>query len=256
MGIGIRLRKLWRLKLGLVVSVALAVIAAMWSVEKISVLPPGLSPRSLEMATAVTHVLVDTPSSAMVDLRQDTYSVDDLKDRAVVLGNVIASSSVEARISQRAHLPPGVLRIQAPLTPAQSSPPVDSQNARHTTDILKSTDQYRIELTANPTVPMIDVYAQAPDAETAATLANGAVDELKIYLAGVVAKQNTPTRYQIRPVQLGRATGVVINRGVKWQAALIAFLLTLGIASASVTFLARVRAGWRQAALDEQVAEA
>jgi hypothetical protein len=105
-------------------------------------------------------------------------------------------------------------------------------------------------------VPMIDVYAQAPDADTAAILANASVDELKRYLAGVVAKQKTPTRYQIRPVQLGRATGVVINRGVKWQAVLIAFLLTLGISSASVTFLARVRAGWRQAALDERVGEA
>src|SRR4051794_17350958 len=192
MGIGIRLRKLWRLKLGLAVSVALALLAATWSVEKISLFPPSLSPRSLEMATAVTHILVDTPSSAMVDMRQDTYSVDDLKNRAVVLGNVIASGSVAAKIAERAHVPPSVLRIQAPLTVAQSSPPVDSQNARHTSDILKSTDQYRIELTANPTVPMIDIYVQAPSAETAAALANASVDELKAYLAQVVAAQNTP----------------------------------------------------------------
>jgi hypothetical protein len=75
-GIGIRLRKLWRLKLGVAVSIALALFAAVWSVQKISLSPPGLSPRSLEMATASTHVLVDTPTSAMVDLRQDTYSVE------------------------------------------------------------------------------------------------------------------------------------------------------------------------------------
>jgi hypothetical protein len=256
MGIGIRLRKLSRLRVGLVVSIALALFAATWSIERISVLPLKLAPRSLEMATAVTHVLIDTPSSAMVDLRQDTYAVDDLKDRTIVLGNVIASGSVEAKIAERAHVPPGVLRIQAPLTAAQPSPPVDSQNARHTTDILKSTDQFRIELSVNPTVPMLDVYAQAPTAETAAALANGAVDELKSYLAQVVATQKTPMRYQIRPVQLGRATGVVINRGVQWQAALLTFLLTLGVSCATVTFLARVRAGWRQAALAERAAEA
>lgn len=256
MGIGIRLRKLSRLKVGLAVSVALALFAAIWSIERISLFPPGLTPRSLEMATAVTHVLIDTPSSAMVDLRQDTYSVDDLKDRTIVLGNVIASGSVEAKIAQRADLPYGVLRIEAPLTAAQPSPPVDSQNARHTTDLLKSTDQYRVELTANPTVPMIDIYAQAPTAKTAATLANASVDELKAYLAQLVATQKTPTRYQIRPVQLGRATGVVINRGVRWQTALLAFLLTLAISCATVTFLARVRAGWRQAALAEHPAEA
>jgi len=47
MGIGIRLRKLWRLKAGVVVSLALALLAGLWSVERISLFPPGLTPRSL-----------------------------------------------------------------------------------------------------------------------------------------------------------------------------------------------------------------
>jgi hypothetical protein len=255
-GIGIRLRKLWRLKLGVAVSIALALFAAVWSVQKISLSPPGLSPRSLEMATASTHVLVDTPTSAMVDLRQDTYSVEGLKNRVVVLGNVIASSQVQARIAQRAHVPMGRLRIQAPLTSQQPAPPVDSENARHTGDILKSTDQYRIDLKANPTVPMLDIYAQTPTAESAAALANAAVDELNTYLRDLVARQHTPLEDQIRPVQLGRATGVVINGSVRWQAAFLTFLLTFGISCATVTFLARVRAGWREAALSERTAEA
>jgi len=255
-GVGIRLRKLWRLKLGLVVSIALALVASLWSVQKISLTPPGLTPRSLEMATASTHVLMDSPTSAMVDLRQDTYSVDSLRTRAAVLGNVIASGEVQARIAQRAHVPIERLRIQAPLTTQQPSPPVDSENARRTSDILKSTDQYRIDLKANPTVPMLDIYAQSPTAKSAAALANAAVDELNRYLAAVVARQNTPLKDQIRPVQLGRATGVVISPGVRWQTAFLTFVLTLGASCATVTFLARVRAGWRQAALSERAAEA
>ena len=254
MGIGIRLHKLWHLKLGLVISIALALFAGLWSVQKISLSPPGLTPRSLEMATASTHVLVDSPTSAMVDLRQDTYSVDGLRNRAVVLGNVIASSQVQARIAARAHVPLERLRIQAPLTAQQPSAPVDSENARHTSDILKSTDQYRIDLKANPTVPMLDIYAQTPTAESAGALANAAVDELNKYLAALVARQNTPLKDQIRPVQLGRATGVVITPGVRWQAAFLTFLLTLGASCATVTFLARARTGWRQAALSERAA--
>ena len=192
MGIGIRLRKLWRLKLGLVISIALALFAGLWSVQKISLSPPGLTPRSLEMATASTHVLVDSPTSAMVDLRQDTYSVDGLRNRAVVLGNVIASSQVQARIAARAHVPVERLRIQAPLTAQQPSAPVDSENARHTSDILKSTDQYRIDLKANPTVPMLDIYAQTPTAESAGALANAAVDELNRYLEALVGAAEHP----------------------------------------------------------------
>jgi hypothetical protein len=238
------------------ISIGLALFAAVWSVERISLFPPGLTPRSLEMATASTHVLVDTPISAMVDLRQDTYAFEGLTSRAVVLGNVISSSQLQARIAERAHVPIDQLRIQAPLTNQQPAPPVDSENARHTGDLFNSTDQYRINLKANATVPMLDIYAQTPTAESAAALANAAVDELKRYLADVVARQKTPPEDQIHPVQLGRATGVVINNGIEWQAALLTFLLTLGISCATVTVLARVRAGWRQAALSERTAEA
>ena len=256
MGIGIRLRKLWHLKVGVGISLALALLAGVWSIENISVIPPGLTPRSLEMATASTHVLVDTETSALVDLRQDTYSVEGLNNRSVVLGNIIASQQVQEKIAQRAKVPAELLRIQAPLTSQQPAPPVDSENARRTSDILKSTDEYRIDLKANPSVPMLDIYAQTPDAESAAALANAAADELEAYLADVMARQRTPPKYQIRPVQLGRATGVVINDGVRWQLALLAFSLTLAISCATVTFIARVRAGWRQAALTERTAEA
>jgi hypothetical protein len=251
-GIGIRLRKLWHLKLGVVVSFALALLAGVWSIEKISLSPPGLTPRSLEMATASTHILVDTETSALVDLRQDTYSVEGLNNRVVVLGNIIASPEVQEKIARRANVPAERLRIQAPLTSQAPAPPVDSENARRTSDIFKSTDQYLIDLKANPSVPMLDIYAQTPSAESAAALANAAVDELNAYLEKVMARQTTPLRYQIRPVQLGRATGVVINEGARWQLAFLAFVLTLAISCATVIFLARVRAGWRQAALSER----
>jgi hypothetical protein len=253
-GIGIRLRKLWRLKLGVVISVAAALFAGLWAIEKISLFPPHLQPRSLEMATASTHVVIDTPTSMLIDLRQDTYDLESLENRAVLLGNVIASTGVRERIARDAGLPVERLRVQPPLTRAQAAPPVDSENAKKTSDILKSTDQYRIYIAANPTVPVIDIYTQTPDAKSAAVLANASVDELKTYLVGLAASQHTPPKQQIRLIQLGRARGTVINANVKWQAALLAFLITFGVCSASVIFLARVRAGWRLAALAEGAA--
>jgi hypothetical protein len=254
MDIAIRLRKLWHLKAGVAISIGLSILVALWSVDKINLFPPGLAPRQLEMATAVTHVVVDTPSSAMVDLRQDTYSLTDLQDRAVVLGNVVANDPVESEVALRAHVPVGLLRIQAPLTPQQASPVANSQGARHVSDLTKSNNQYRIDIEANPTVPMLDIYAQSPTAQSAAALANAAVDELKAYLAQVAARQGTPLAHQVRIDQLGRATGTVINPSVKPQMAILAFLLTLGVSCATVIFVARVRAGWHQAALSERAA--
>src|SRR4051812_48635946 len=157
-------------------------LASVWSVEKISLAPPSLTPRSLEMATASTHVVIDTPKSTLLDLRQDTYSLDGLKNRAVLLGNVLASTSVQQSIANRAHVPAAILRVQAPLTREQPAPPVNSENARHTSDLLKSSDQYRLNIQANPTVPMLDIYAQTPTKESAEALANAAAQELQTYL--------------------------------------------------------------------------
>jgi hypothetical protein len=202
----------------------------------------------------VAHVLIDTPDSQMIDLREDTYAMAGLVNRAVLLGNVIASTDVEARIAAEAHIPAQLLRIQAPLTPQAASPPVNSQTARHISDIIKSTDQYRIEIDANPTVPMLDIYAQTPTAQSAAALANSAVDQLQAYLARVATIQRTPTKDKIRLVQMGPAVGAVINGGIQIQVALMVFVLTFLGWCAALTFVARVRSGWRAQTLSERPA--
>ncbi|HEY2654776.1 MAG TPA: hypothetical protein VGI55_03245 [Solirubrobacteraceae bacterium] len=254
MGLGVRIRKLWHLRRGVVVCFVLAGFAAIWSVEQVSLSPPFLKPRSLTMATSVAHVLVDTPDSQMIDLRVDTYNMAGLVNRAVLLGNVIASTDVESRISAEARIPSGVLRVQAPLTPQQASPPVNSQTQRHISDIVKTPNQYRIEVAANPTVPMLDIYAQTPTAASAGALANAAVDQLRAYLARVATAQRTPSGDKIRIVQLGRATGAVINGGVQLQVALVVFVLVFLGLCAALTFVARVRAGWQLQALSERTA--
>jgi hypothetical protein len=238
------MRTLLRHKIALAASVALAVIAAVWSVYRISLSPPHLSQRSLEMASAVSHVIVDTPNSIIVDLRANTYAIESLTSRAVVLGNVIASTPIEAAIAQRAHVPVGLLRIQAPLTTQEASLQVTPQNTRHISDILKSNDQYRIQIVADPTVPMLDIYAQTPNAASAAALANAAVYELKSYVAGLAQSDATPEADQIRLRPLGTAKGTVINPGIQYQVAVLAFVLTFAAAAMMIAFLDRNRDRW------------
>jgi hypothetical protein len=134
--------------------------------------------------------------------------------------------------------------------------PVNSQNERKMTDIIKLNDQYRIDIDVDPEVPMLDIYAQTPNAQSAAALANAAVDELRAYLAGLATTQRTPLKDQTRLVQLGRATGSVINPSARYQLAVLVFILTFLASCASVIFLARVRAGWRLEALSERAASA
>lgn len=256
MGFGIRLRRLWHLRTGVAISLALALLAALWSVQKISLFPPGMEPRALEMATASTHVIVDTPNSAMLDLRQDTYSLEGLTNRAVLLGNVISSTPVQAAIARRAGVPLERLHISAPLTRQLPQGRADADSKKSMSDITKSTDEYNVSIQANPTVPMLDIYAQTPDSESAANVANATVEELRAYLGRLAHTKLTPAKDQIRLVQLGRAEGTVINEGVHWQVALLAFVLTFAATCATAIFIARVRDGWHMAAESEQAATA
>ena len=256
MGVGMRLRKLWSLRLGVALSLALAVLVSVWSVEKISLSPFELTPRSLEMASASTHVLVDTPTSTLLDLRQNSYSLEALTSRAVVLGNVIGNGEVREAIAARAGVPVERLQITAPLTREQPAARVEDGKQKSTSDIFNSTDEYRLSIQANPTVPLLDIYAQAPTAQMAETLANTAVDELRGYLDDLAATEKTPENAEIQLTQLGRAQGDVINRGIRWQVALLAFALTFALSCATVLFLNRVREGWQIAARSDSVAGA
>ncbi len=208
----------------------------------------------MEIATASTHVVVDTPTSALIDLRQDAYKQELLRNRAVLLGNVIASTTVRRNIARRLQLPVQEVLVQAPLTREQTAPAIDSENARRTSDILKSTDEYRLNIKANPSVPVLDIYAQTPTAESASILVNAAVDELRAYLAERAAAEGTDERSQIQLIQLGRGRGVVINEGINWQVALLAFLITFTVCAGTVILIDRVREGWRLAALSESSA--
>jgi hypothetical protein len=252
--LGRHMHMLWRRRPWVAASLVLALLMGVWSMVQISVIPPRLTPRSLQMATATTHVVVDTPQSSILDFGQDTYVLEALRQRAIVLGNVPAQGAVLSAIANRAQVPVESLQVTPPLTPTAPRVAEGSPNQKNTTDIFESTDQNRISIQTNPTVPMMDIYSQAPTTHEAEILANSVVDELRSYLAAQAVAQRTPEADQIRLVQLGRANGEVINNGIEWQVGLLAFVFTFSFACATVILFSRVREGWRTAELSERAA--
>jgi hypothetical protein len=242
------LRELWRLRLGLAISTLLASLAAVASVANISVFPPGLSSRSVEMSTAFTQVVVDTPNSAILDLRQGTDDIQSLKNRAVLVGTVAASPPVRAFIARRAGISPDILQIVTPRTPEEPRPRAETGQKKGPSDLLRSTDQYRLDIQTNPTVPLVDIYAQAPTARASEELANAAVDGLGDFLRELAATESTPNDVQIELRQLGRARGDVLNEGVGVQVAVLSFLAVFATCCVVAMGLARVRRGWAAAA--------
>jgi hypothetical protein len=256
MGLGIRATRLWRLRAGVAACAVLSLFASVWSVWRIDPLAMRAQPRALEMATAWTSVLIDTPKSALLDLHQDTYGLEALTDRAVFLGTMMANSPIRAEIARRAGIPASALKVVAPLTLQQPRAPLEKGKEKRTTDILRSTDQYRLDMEVDPTVPVLDLYTQAPSAAQAVRLANVSVDAARDYVDGLAKTEGTPLRFQIRVRQLGRAQGAVINDGVRWQVALLTLFLTFALGCAILVGVSRIVDGWRMAALAERTADA
>jgi hypothetical protein len=243
MALGRHLRELWRFRVGLAASITLALFAALWSIGQVGLFPPSIKSRKLEIAAASTRVLVDTPKSAILDLSVSTYDFRAYTNRSLLVGNIMASPPVRRYIARRAHVPVEVLQVASPVTP-DFPRPLASDGEKHSSDILKSPDQYRLSVQVNPTVPVVDVYAEAPTAEAAQQLANGAVDGMKDYLADLGASQSIPPYEQVHLQQLGRAKGAVIDPGIRTKVALLTFFLVFAASSVAVLALARVRTGW------------
>jgi hypothetical protein len=162
----------------------------------------------------------------------------------------MASAPVREYIGRRAGVPADLIRATTPRTPNAPRPFQTAENKKKTTDLLASTEQYRLNIDANPTVPVLKIFAQATSARSAAELANAAVDGLRDYLQQVARTQGIDERTQVRVVQLGRARGAVINGGVNVQLTVLAFLFFFSLTSAAAIFMARVRRGFQLA--DEQ----
>jgi hypothetical protein len=241
------LRELSRLPLGIVVSALLAAFAATWSVASISLSPPRLTPRALDMATASAQIVVDTPHSSVVDLRQGTYDILPLKNRAVLIGTLMASQAVRTDIARRAELPVERLRVVAPRTPEQPRPIEQSGTKKGPGDLLASTNQYRLDVQANPTVPLLNIDAQAPTAEEAQKLADAAVAGLGDFMRRVAASDRTPPEEAVQLRQLGATKGTVINEGIQIQVIVVVFTIVFALASAATILISRVRRGWQLA---------
>lgn len=244
MQLGMHLSELWWHKFGLAIAVLLATLAASAFLFRVSLSPLGLETKSLDVSSASTRLLVDTPQPAAIDLRQATYSLTELTNRALLLGNLMASLPVREYIARRTGVPPQAIRVSAPVTIDQPRPLVGEAQRPKSSDIFKSPHEYRISVQANPTVPVLDLYAEAPTTAAAIGLADGAVQGLHDYLRILARRYSTPNGARVRLTQLGPATGGRIGHGASVEFAILAFLVVFAASAATVLFVSRVHDGW------------
>jgi hypothetical protein len=232
------------MKLGLAIAVAVGLLAATRILFSISIVPPALGDNSLQLSSASTQVLVDTPDSALVDLRQTTYDIDSLTNRGVLVGNVMASPQVREMVGKRAGVPARQVTITPPLTADQPRPLSGTGHDPSVTDLVASPGQPRVTVEASPTSPVLTIRAEASDPDLARRLADGTVTATRDYMSQIADLEATPTDSRVKLIQLGPASGGVVNSGAPVAMAVLAFVAAFGLTCVVVLFVARVRSGW------------
>jgi hypothetical protein len=243
--IGLYLRELWRHKLGLVVSGLIAALATVQVVWGISLAPPRIGKDSLQMASASATLVVDTPRSSAVDPQVHAFALKSLSNRALILGNVMASLPVREYIARQAGVPLEKVRVEPPLTVQQPRPIADSAHSPHISDLFKRPDEYRLSVVATPQAPVLSLYAVAPTAAGAQALTTSGVEGLRTYLESVDRSQKVPADAQVRLERLGVAQSGPIAATASFQLGVLTFLVVFALGCIATLVTDRVRRGWQ-----------
>jgi hypothetical protein len=215
------LRTLGRRKLALTVVFLLATAAALASGYKVGFNPPKLESRAVPSGQATTQILVDSPQSAIADLKQDTAP---LVTRATVFAQFMTSSTIRDRIAAATGIPSNEITAEGPFSgPGQDQNVVTPSEARGG-QVQAQTHPYRLTFVAQDQIPLVSVYASAPTAELAAKLADGVFTAVKGYVDEIASQDSTDPEHRVTVRQLGHAGASTVTTGGSKAIMVLAFV--------------------------------
>jgi hypothetical protein len=238
------INQLLRRKFWVALVIVAAVFAAVLTAYDMKGFPPKFEKKSLEFGAAGAQILVDSPATALADLRRE---FTPLAERAQVYSQFMASPAVKDSIAKAAGLPPSVLVAEASLAtenlPRSAVEPGEGERAN---ELLDEGVGYRLSFEAQEDLPIVAIRSQAPTAPEAIKLADSAVVGLKNYLRNAEAQQEIPDKRLVRIEALGKAKGGVVNSGVNRVVAAMVFIAVFGLGCGLILVWVNVAAGMRQ----------
>jgi hypothetical protein len=165
--------------------------------------------------------------------------------RASVLANVMVDGELKDSIARGAGVPPKQLFAFAESATAPELTPSASDDHRYVmlTRVLNAD--------SGEQVPIIEIETEAPQARTAAALADSAAESVRSYLESKAAAEEVPDARRLIVVPLGRAEASDVTRGagllVGLAAAVVIFLMICGL----IVFASALASGWRRSAAGE-----
>jgi hypothetical protein len=233
------------------VSVAVGVLAVVLSLYRVSLTPPGLHARALEVAAASTSVLVDVRHSESAYLAPNSDGLAALTTQADLVGEVMVTDPVLTIVGRMAGIDPSQIQATAPVTSSVPRTEIEPDSGANATALIAAPDRYKLQVQVDPAVPVLHVYAQAPSAPAAERLASASVQALRTYLGQLSTSQTVSVNHQLRLIQLGAVHGGVVNGSAAKEIGLLAFLAGFVASMCAIVLGGRLRSGWRLAGTAE-----
>jgi capsular polysaccharide biosynthesis protein len=215
------LRTLGQRKLALALIVAFGIAAALAVGYQVTFSPPGLKSRAVPSGQATTQILIDSPQSAIADLKQDTAP---LVTRATVFAQFMTSSTIRDRIAAATGIPAAQITAEGPFSgPGEAQNVVTPSEARGG-QVLAQTHPYKLTFVAQDQLPLVSVYASGPTPALAAKLANGVYAAVRDYVDDVAQQDSTDPQHRVTVRQLGTANAGTVTTGGSKAIMVLAFL--------------------------------
>ena len=238
------LRDLWVLRRAVAMVAMLAVVAGTAVMYKISV-PAHLEGRRYDVGVATARILVDTPSSQVVEV--SPKGSDSLGVRANLLASLMVDGDVKSAIARRAGLAPSKLVgiTDAATEPTPTSRPPGPRAYVLETRVATNSDGAQL--------PIIEVEARAPDREGAGRLGAAAVAGLSDYLDSKAAQQRIPNADRLQLTGLGAPQVTVEGRGPTAVLALVVAIVVFLLGCAGLLSMLALSRSWRAASVRERL---
>jgi hypothetical protein len=253
MNLALAFRELWRQKVLVALGIPVALIAAVVSVSNVSLLPPKIGGGTLEYYSARTQILVDSDSSSIGDLNRD---LTPMVTRANVYSRFLTTPAALNVIGENAGIPADEIYAEGPYQLGQPRFIQEPTAERRGSQLIGRQARYRLRFDSDPELPIVTVYAEAPSADQATALANGAATGLSDYVTRLQDQQGIAQSSRVAIRRLGSTAGAPVTPGASTKVALFVFFVVLALWCVGVLVALRLRNTWRQADAAERSAGA
>ena len=223
---------LWRRKIWVALGVVVALAAGVASVQLL---------KQHVYAAAATQMIVDSPRSP---LGNAGTSLEPFTARASVFADLMTSPPALQAISRASGIPADQIAATGPANVAQTSagsgPATPARSVRS-----QAGAKFKLFLDQDPTLPTVDVYAQAPTTAQAIALADGAVAGFSNYLGALEDQKSISANQRVEIRKLGNAVGGMVDPGANNKFAAIIALGILLLWCAVILVVERVRGAGR-----------